>query len=472
MAAELEFHIKSAHLGVIKDLVPVEITKISPLNRPAGTSQEGALVELREAGVIGEDGKLNEKAALTFGALGRARASSGINFTGLPGPFEYIAYFTAGGEEALSLTVTSEGLAVECPADLAPALNLLANCMGTSNLQISKFDAVLSEEQALAWAATMDLHRRSILQTLLEESAPPTDIAFSFDDIYRQVNHNSRPAWQWIGTNLRQLMVEQPEKFTEADLGRALQELTDAGYLSNVASSGEGIGGGAKYRLVGESAMVANRFPVIKGLLQVTSSRQDNEGQVFFSEFAALQAGAFDLLHLENANGKFQIKSMTPARVFELCNLVMKDAFKQASEITATQAAKTELHPESEFKFKSKFETETETESTPEIAPETESADDSEVDSSPPPFPQDTTLAGGVLTPPPLPATELSPAENFEVRYRWLKEQFSQNALTYSQFRDEVNKLRMQDENGTWWQIWEADGRWLYWNGVEWASND
>src|SRR5919204_5578901 len=41
-------------------------------------------------------------------------------------------------------------------------------------------------------------------------------------------------------------------------------------------------------------------------------------------------------------------------------------------------------------------------------------------------------------------------------------------ALSEEQYQEELAKLMIQDERGTFWSLEPGTGRWLYFNGTEW----
>lgn len=43
-----------------------------------------------------------------------------------------------------------------------------------------------------------------------------------------------------------------------------------------------------------------------------------------------------------------------------------------------------------------------------------------------------------------------------------------EGSLDERSFREEVYKLRLQDQAGVWWQVREEDGGWFRWNGSQW----
>ena len=53
-------------------------------------------------------------------------------------------------------------------------------------------------------------------------------------------------------------------------------------------------------------------------------------------------------------------------------------------------------------------------------------------------------------------------------QYGELCRQYHSRQITYEQFCQAVDQLRVQD-NGTWWQL-SYEGQWLCWNGAAWAA--
>ena len=57
-----------------------------------------------------------------------------------------------------------------------------------------------------------------------------------------------------------------------------------------------------------------------------------------------------------------------------------------------------------------------------------------------------------------------------ENRYKSLKNQLNAHRITPQQFATQVSELRIQDEQGRWWQIHAEQGNWVTWNGKAWVA--
>ena len=57
---------------------------------------------------------------------------------------------------------------------------------------------------------------------------------------------------------------------------------------------------------------------------------------------------------------------------------------------------------------------------------------------------------------------------DIEFRYAKLKTQYVNGDLKYDDYIAAVDALRMQDENGIYWQIRADDGKWVRWDGSTW----
>lgn len=53
-------------------------------------------------------------------------------------------------------------------------------------------------------------------------------------------------------------------------------------------------------------------------------------------------------------------------------------------------------------------------------------------------------------------------------QYTHLRNQWQSGQLTPQQFEEAVNALRVQTDDGVWWQMRAADGAWMRWNGTAW----
>jgi len=59
--------------------------------------------------------------------------------------------------------------------------------------------------------------------------------------------------------------------------------------------------------------------------------------------------------------------------------------------------------------------------------------------------------------------------EQLQQRYTALKRAYEHKQLPEQQFRDEVYRLRYQDEHGVWHQIDAESGGWLCWENDTWS---
>ncbi|PKO18107.1 hypothetical protein CVU37_07240 [candidate division BRC1 bacterium HGW-BRC1-1] len=75
-------------------------------------------------------------------------------------------------------------------------------------------------------------------------------------------------------------------------------------------------------------------------------------------------------------------------------------------------------------------------------------------------------------TPDGRPATELSIYAEFDRHYSQALGVFQQGGMSEQQFQVKVERLRVKDEKGVWWQILPATGQWARWDGTQWAPAD
>jgi hypothetical protein len=73
----------------------------------------------------------------------------------------------------------------------------------------------------------------------------------------------------------------------------------------------------------------------------------------------------------------------------------------------------------------------------------------------------------------PAPAGHAALPEPFRAvhrQYLFLRAHFDRGGISGEAFTEEVNRLRLQDQSGVWWQIRETDGGWLKWDGAAWVE--
>lgn len=60
--------------------------------------------------------------------------------------------------------------------------------------------------------------------------------------------------------------------------------------------------------------------------------------------------------------------------------------------------------------------------------------------------------------------------QDIEARYFTLHRQFEKKHITAQQLSAAAQQLRVQDDQGIWWQMRPEDGAWLRWNGISWDA--
>ena len=58
-----------------------------------------------------------------------------------------------------------------------------------------------------------------------------------------------------------------------------------------------------------------------------------------------------------------------------------------------------------------------------------------------------------------------------QVEYCRIKSQLKSNNISYDEYVERINGLRLQDDKGNWYQINAADGSWLLWDGHAWICS-
>ena len=69
-------------------------------------------------------------------------------------------------------------------------------------------------------------------------------------------------------------------------------------------------------------------------------------------------------------------------------------------------------------------------------------------------------------------AIEPSIYAEFYQHYRQALELFRQGGMSEQQFQAKVERLRVKDEHGVWWQILPDTGQWVQWSGQQWIPTD
>ena len=59
--------------------------------------------------------------------------------------------------------------------------------------------------------------------------------------------------------------------------------------------------------------------------------------------------------------------------------------------------------------------------------------------------------------------------EEAQRSYQALRQKLQSGQITPQAFSDQVNRLRLQDSSGRWWQIDPQNGQWLGWDGSSWV---
>ncbi len=75
-------------------------------------------------------------------------------------------------------------------------------------------------------------------------------------------------------------------------------------------------------------------------------------------------------------------------------------------------------------------------------------------------------------TPPPPPPTLPAAFQQIETAYLQVRADYAAGRLNPEQYRNALEKLKVQDQQGRYWMIDGKSGKWLIWDGKAWVQSD
>ena len=279
-----------------------EKSRVSPLGRlDPGDFVEADKADLVEAGVIDEEGQITPAWYVPLNRLAGTDAFSRVRLSSGPIRAERVAYFEGAGRDAVSLTVTPEGLRIDHGASIDSFLLEVAALTGESSVVNSEFEVELGYEDALVLSAFIDLHRLAVLRSCADEE-DYTFPALSADAIIARAQATgSRPQ---ALTGIIRSLKGRPEDPSPEQAVSCLDSLVQRDVLS------QDDGG---YLASDDLKRLAGNLLIFQGMIHLDAGRTDDEGRLEMLETLFIQAGLHDILRVDPGGGSVTMESVSSA---------------------------------------------------------------------------------------------------------------------------------------------------------------
>lgn len=299
--------------AAIGALVPGPRSVVSALGeRPHQPLDEAHRAHLREIGLLDEQDALTPEARHAMEVLARAQVYARLRLLLGGRGFDTVFYYAPDGDGAVSISATADGLLVTDPAPIAEVMGQLKQFTGDSVVFGTAFQAEMSFEEALALAAMIDLHRKSLLRALLEKREPD---ALSFDAVtVREAIENTEESGQWL-VHIVRYVTGYGEPLREGEVGSALPSLAQAGHL---------ISEGNTYRLNDTLKLLAARHLTVDKVLVFEAGSGAADGRVGEAGFCCWQAGVNDLLLVEHRD-QVRLTSINAAALLSIVQAFLEE---------------------------------------------------------------------------------------------------------------------------------------------------
>jgi hypothetical protein len=327
-----EFRINENTLPLLTSLAGPDINAISPWNRfkrkTAPETQELDL--LREAGLSDESGRLKEELWESITLL--SNPSHFVRLRLLSGPMilEHIIYSCGPSDSAndrrISITLGNKALTIRNPAPLDLILVGFIEHWGDSIMTSSAFKQEMNREEALAFTALVDMHRRDILAARASMK-PFAARSNSVDEILKNLERTPQDS-QWLASAVATFNNWEPTLETQA-AAAALATLENHGLLKQENST---------YRLQGEALSLANHFLLISRALRFETGQLHGQSEVMHSRMLCLQAGLHENLYLEQKGDQVLAEAVSARYITGIIDVFLSNNFDLGSDLDATAA--------------------------------------------------------------------------------------------------------------------------------------
>ena len=169
---DLDVLLSPAELHHLGGLIEGPASALAPFEGLAAGDVD--LARLTRAGLLHGDA-LSEAGRLALGILGHADASAGFVLAEGDSVREHAVYFAG----VMVASLTSEGDQIRLQVPPPAATSLLGDAIGAVDAVAVSFEALFTVPEACVFLAAVDVQRRRILQSVLDDSEPslgPTDL--------------------------------------------------------------------------------------------------------------------------------------------------------------------------------------------------------------------------------------------------------------------------------------------------------
>lgn len=273
-----------------------------------------------EKSIIDTEGHICDDIKEALEILSHPEALVKIMFSGGVNRYEHTISYDKALKHHVSYTVAQDYYTLDNQATVEDILSLIEDFVGKSSLKSININQKLSSQEALVIAAMLDMERRTILRSFVDE-LPYANSSYTFNMIWRMV-HSSNASIQWLVYCFSEVIGEHLT-LRQEQLKKVLDQLVDKKLILEMHG---------QYQLSDSLAQLANRMIVIDNILAIETIGTDKDNTRTSAGFTCLQAGIHDLLVLDYDGIDVLIETISSASLLENIKSFLKaDAFRDTN---------------------------------------------------------------------------------------------------------------------------------------------
>lgn len=280
---------------------------------PSGTiSPVGAEQILRVEGLVDDQGKVGEKYCREVTTLANPSSRLRIYAIQESSVLDFSSFSGKDGSK-ISCTVTDHGLTFRTPPDNESTIKWLSGIIGQSTYIQTPLSVTLPAKETLVLAAAIDLQRKGLLMSVIENRLGQI-LEFNSKDIEDILNISNNLTTTFV--SLVRGVVEFNELVSDIEVQDALSLLSIKGHIKSTRPG--------MYSLSNSFFQIARQLKVFSTVLRVSYAGIDLHQKIRLTGFTAVQAGPTETVLIEYAHDNSSIRTLSSQEFIELIKILME----------------------------------------------------------------------------------------------------------------------------------------------------
>lgn len=289
-ASPIEVLLKPEWFAHIPELLGIRSSELFPVFAQPQITIETAKKEMKQAGLLDQNGAVNHRYAAPLQTLTQASSSSRLRFLCEGDLLEYQVFWSTGNNSSVSISREAGGFALAFPHEPEKLISIIAEYTGVGTFTTIPAVGTFTHVDALALAACHDLIRQTMYLAMgsAHEWQTPQLMAGQILQHINQPNLSSESLVWSI-----QSVLQNPLQPELKQIQMALQALVKSGYLTPASSIDS--------FLPEESLLfLCRRMMLFNSLLKLEAMRISG-GSLAAAIFTSIQCGLRDILMIEES---------------------------------------------------------------------------------------------------------------------------------------------------------------------------